>query len=384
MSEAQESQVVSTGDRAVEVSITSTDPRFVSTTFAVDGERIEIWFRASVPLFVERSDAVVPLGLLAAMRGRCPLVVPGRVSPRLLANSDQAQDILTAFSDGLHPTTIVADAERAAGSPGRGVGAFFSCGLDSFFTALKHQDQISHLVFVRGFDIIEIESKRGAAALDSARRAAEALGKQLIEIDTNLRDLTERFAPWSLAHGPALGTVALLLQAQLRRVFVASTDTYRHLWPRGSHPLLDPLWGTEILEVVHDGAEANRPQKLAVVARSEVAMRHLRVCTNQSASYNCGRCGRCVRMMVNLRLLDASERCVTFPDALELRLVARMHLADHVRAIVRDSLNLAVDRRDWSLALALTIALRPHPLLAIRHRLGDLRRRRRRRATPLR
>ena len=168
----------------------------------------------------------------------------------------------------------------------------------------------------------------------------------------------------------------LLLQSQLRRVFVPASDSYGTLWSRGSHPLLDPLWGTEMLEIVHDGCEADRPQKMAVVARSDVALQNLRVCNKQHATYNCGDCEKCVRTMVDLRLVDALDRCPTFPDVLDLRRVARMKVPHHVRAFSQENLRLACARRDWALALALAVAIRPRPLLPLRHRLGDLRRRR--------
>ncbi len=359
--------------RAVEVSITTIDPSALAATFTVDGERIEIWFQASVPLFTGGSDAMVPLGLLAAMSAGCPLVVPGHVSPRLLANAGRAQDIMAAFENGLRPTTVVAEPGLTAGAPDRGVGAFFSCGVDSFFTALKHQDEISHLIFVRGFDVFDIESGRGVAARDSARRAAAGMGKELIEIDSNFRDLTQRFVSWNLAHGPVLGAIALLLQSNLRRVYVPASDHYRDLYDRGSHPLLDPLWGTESLEIVHDGCEATRPQKVGRIAGSDVALPNLRVCNRQQAVYNCGRCEKCLRTMIALRLIGALERCPTLPDV-ELRRVARIPVTPSTRAYVRENLELAWARRDWKMVSLHLLLLRRRPLKAVRHQLGNLRR----------
>ena len=66
----------------------------------VDGERFPIWYRSSVPLSFDRCDALVPIGLLAAMRARTSLRLPGPVSARLLANLEDVQDILGAFSRG--------------------------------------------------------------------------------------------------------------------------------------------------------------------------------------------------------------------------------------------------------------------------------------------
>ena len=73
-----------------------------------------------------------------------------------------------------------------------------------------------------------------------------------------------------------------------------------------SHPALDPLWSTEAVEVVHDGAETRRVDKVAALAASPLALRYLRVCwENRGGAYNCGRCGKCMRTMVDLDLAGA-------------------------------------------------------------------------------
>jgi hypothetical protein len=362
--------------RTVQVALDRPDPNTLQASFTIGNDAFDVWFRASVPVFGERADAVVPLGLLGAMHAGVPLAVPTPVSPVLLANAPQAQDILAAFSNHeLTPTPIIAEPAKEVGTRATGVGAFFSGGVDSFFTALKHDHEISHLVFVRGYDIFDAQSKRGVSALESARRAAGSLGKQLIEVETNLRVVTEPFAPWSIAHGPALGAVALLLQSQLRRILIPSSYTYRNLFPWGSHPLLDPLWGTESLEVAHDGTEATRTEKALLVAASDAALQELRVCNKQWATYNCGICEKCLRTMMNLRLVGALDRCPTLPHTLDLRRVARLRLSDeHTWAYCRENLALARTQRDWPVVLALAATRRPHPMLAARHRLGDLRR----------
>ena len=101
---------------------------------------------------------------------------------------------------------------------------------------------------------------------------AEALGKQLIEIETNVRDVCRHFGTRTTAWGPALACAALLLQDRLDRILVGATDTYATLIPWGTHPLLDPLFGTEALEIVHDGCEATRVEKLERIAALQVAL----------------------------------------------------------------------------------------------------------------
>ena len=111
-----------------------------------------------------------------------------------------------------------------------------------------------------------------------------------------------------------LASVGLLFQARFRTILISAAHTYADLGPWGSHPLLDPLWSTELTEFVHHGAHATRVDKCRVLANSEVAMRHLRVCwENREGRYNCGECEKCLRTMVNLAAVGALGRCTTLP-----------------------------------------------------------------------
>jgi hypothetical protein len=366
----------------VELAIADATSERVCVAGAVGPRRFDIRFRASTPLFVGRSDALVPLGLLAAMRTGMRLVIPGTVSSRLLEHAGTAQDLLESFSGGaLARTEIVAEPASVVDFAPRGVGAFFSGGVDSFYTLLQHQAEITHLIFVRGLENAEPGSRRDRAATDAAHEIARVFDKELIDIETNLRVFTEPFAQWTLAFGSVLGALALLLQSKLTRIYVAAGSTYETLGPWGSHPLLDPLWGTEALEIVHDGCEATRGAKVARIASSRPALEHLRVCTRQHATYNCGVCEKCVRTMVNLRVSGALGQCPTLPDTVDLRRVASQRLSSNpVTTFARESFEEALRARDWRLALALRASLRPHPVRAARHRLGRLRRALRRRA----
>jgi hypothetical protein len=354
----------------VEVALAADDQ--VDLALRVGAQPFTIWFRSSVPLFGARADALIPLGLLPAMHLRAPLVVSGTVAPRLLERVGKAQEILAAFSHGeLTPTQVVARPAPVVATAATGVGAFFSGGVDSFYTALKHERDLTHLVFMSGFDIFDVGSRRGIASLESARAAAGDLGLDLVEIETNVHDLTDGFVSWGVAGGPVLATVALLLQSQLRRVLVPAGQAYRDLFPLSTHPLLDPLWGTEALEIVHDGCEATRVEKVTRIAQSDTVLRNLRVCNKQFARFNCGRCEKCVRTMLSLQFAGALERCATFPNRIGLRQVARVRpTGDPGRANWREPRARARAVKDWPMLLAMNWACRPRPFLALRRRVG--------------
>jgi hypothetical protein len=118
---------------------------------------------------------------------------------------------------------------------------------------------------------------------------------------------------WTLHQGSALISTGLALSPLLKKCVVAGRPL-EPTRPSGSHPLLDPLWSTETLEVVHDGTEAERTEKIASrIARSKLALRTLRVCFEvENQPKNCGRCGKCLQTMMCLHVAGALEACSTF------------------------------------------------------------------------
>jgi hypothetical protein len=144
----------------------------------------------------------------------------------------------------------------------------------------------------------------------------------------------------------------MLLSGQLKTMYLPATHTYAELFPCGSHPLLDPLWSTETLEIVHDGCEATRVEKVARIAQSGAALRYLRVCwENRDGAYNCGRCEKCLRTMISLRVAGALDRCATFDRPLDYGALSRLKLDAYKRPYFQENLE-AVERGHQDPALA--------------------------------
>jgi len=174
------------------------------------------------------------------------------------------------------------------------------------------------LIFVHGFDITLANRSLRAQASRAAREVARELGKNLIEVETNLRSFSDSLVNWDQYHGSALASVGLLFQHLFGEVLIPASATYADLYALGSHPLLDPLWSTDITRFEHDGCEASRVDKSAYISNSETAMRLLRVCwSNPSSAYNCGRCEKCRWTMLNLHAAGALGRCRTLPKTLD-------------------------------------------------------------------
>jgi len=314
----------------------------IAATIEIEGERHEVWFRASQGPLASGPEPFLAATLVPAMRAGGPLEIPTAVSPKLLDSTDKIQEIFHCWYPDYKKIPIDAPGKPGGAPPdGRGVGCFFSGGVDSYYSVLRHQEEITTLILVHGFDI-ELENvalrQRVTAMI---REAAERLGKHLIEIETNLRDFCDAYANWPTHQfGAALAAVAMMLAPQLRKVYFPASLSYRDLTPCGSHPLIDPLWSTEEMEVILDGLAVTRLQKVARVASSEVAMKSLRVCwENPEGAYNCCKCEKCLRTMIELQIHDALHKCTAFDHPLDLRRIARIDVTDKYHKIfVEESL----------------------------------------------
>ena len=301
------------------------DGHTVSATIrAGDGPRTVRWVLPG-PAGDHADDAVLVSALLPALAAGTALTVVRPVSRRLLAGVSTIQDVFETWSRDKERTrgweprfrrvpvhaTVRPD---AAAVSGRGAAAFFTGGVDSFYSAVQRRTELTGLVFVHGFDVALADTALRARVASDLHRAAAALGLPLFEVETNVRDLSDPSVQWLDYHGAALAAVALLLAPWFQTVYVPATMTYATLDPLGSHPLVDPLWSTDDVELVHDGCEANRLEKLRAIARCDAARSFLRVCPkNWGGAYNCGRCEKCLRTMVAVRLLDDPRPFVSLP-----------------------------------------------------------------------
>jgi uncharacterized SAM-binding protein YcdF (DUF218 family) len=307
----------------------------VSATIDVAGrpERTLRW-RLSTPPPTVSGDVLLPALLPLAMRTGERLRLDAPVSPRLLCSSHRAQELVLGWDAEVRarvrtrrPPQQRVDidaATRSIGTRRPGAAAFFTAGVDSFHTALAHLDELDALVYVHGFDVGLDQRGLRSRVIRGVRNAAEQLGKPLVEVECDLRDVSDRIIGWDAYNGAALAGVAHLLSPWFGTLHIPATLTLRRLVPLGSHPELDPLWSSEEMVVHHDGADTERLDKLRRVAEHPAAAASLRVCwENRDGAYNCGRCEKCMRTMVGLAALGKLGDFETFPP-FEVRHVNRV------------------------------------------------------------
>ncbi|HEU4585069.1 MAG TPA: hypothetical protein VFR95_04930 [Gemmatimonadaceae bacterium] len=284
-----------------------------------------------------------------------PLEILPPISGRLYRALDTIQTIITQWWPEFRRIEVsAAPIDEVPGARSRTSASFFSGGVDSFYTCLKHtgasgsiqSPPLTHLVCMEGVEHPLEECTQAHALRDEVRRIAEHYELEVVFGRTNIRSAVP--VPWGMYyHGAGLASIGHSLAAGFSRTLIPSTHSFRHLFPWGSHPLLDPLWSTEQTEVVHDGSEAMRVEKTALVASDAFALEHLRVCTRNGAGPgNCGRCTKCLRTMVTLQALGELSRAKSFPaGGLPVDFSRRLPLAqENDRAFVEEIVSYLEER----------------------------------------
>jgi predicted PP-loop superfamily ATPase len=334
--------------------------REINVDFLVNNKSYKIFFRSyREPILTGNYEAFVATGLLPAMKvGTNQLIAKGEISAKFLSNLSTIQDIYCVWNPAFHRVDVenIKSVSKPAATEPR-VGTFFSGGVDSFYTFLKRQSEITDLILVHGLDMQLQDRTLREKTSEKLREVAANFGKNLIEIETNIRELLNRYVDWrDFGHGATLAAIGHLLFPHFQRIFIPASHTYAELFPCGTHLVLDPLWSSESLEFVHDGCEATRVEKIALIAKYDIALQSLRVCwRNPNSSYNCGRCEKCLMTMVALKANNALSRCTTFEETLNIKHISKL-ISDNAntRPFIQENLQaLRTNKTDLQLEKAL-------------------------------
>jgi hypothetical protein len=294
-----------------------------------DGDVVgkEIWFRITgvpKPSDAAFAEASLALGLIPAMKLGEPLRVAGSAFPGLRRNISRFQEVFHCWYKEYTEIPVEVNFDRLSGpAMGSGVGLYFSGGVDSIYSLIRHREEITHLIFVHGCDIRLDQIEFRKLVSQRLRESSIFFGKQLVEIETNLLEFSDEYGHWGFHyHGSALAGIAMLLCGVISKVYIASSGAWDDLARWGSHQVTDDLWGHPLLEVAHDGADLHRTEKILFLAQQPEICDHFRVCwENVREAYNCGKCEKCLRTMVALEIAGVLRQCRAFPP-MDLRLIA--------------------------------------------------------------
>ena len=299
------------------------------TFFGVEEEQID-----------DTADAFAAACLIKSMRVNEPLEITSPISNRLHVMLPRIRDIYHTWWPALFKRVPIRTTPRSElpAAPQKTTATFFSGGVDSFYSLLKHHEEgaaagrpLTHLVFMRGVET-PIETTKGVEDSEEwVRRVADELGVKAIFGITNVR--THVMSNWEkYDHGSALASIGLCLSPVIGHMCIPSAFSYGHQVPHGSSPLVDEMFSSDRMFIFHDGSEVTRAEKVASIIRwnKELGLLYLRVCLgNFGGAYNCGRCRKCVRTAIPLKVLGVLSDAETFmrkDDAHWEAILAKDHL----------------------------------------------------------
>jgi len=273
------------------------------------------------------ADAMLPIGLMLSMASNQDLDLVAPVSRKLLSSSGTVQDVFHSwYPKKLQHIQVHASARDHSPEQEDGLTlSTFTAGVDAFYTLDKHFAEISSLLYVYGFDTPLKDKELRARMSHHLNEAADHAEKTLIEGVCNARRFLNPHMSWSkISHGATISSFALLLSAHHERFYFPASYSYADLYPWGSHPLVDPLWSTEYLTIIHDGAEASRVEKTRKIAHNRSAQKHLRICFKKEGNYNCGNCSKCLRTKMALELEGQLSKFETLDHEIDLGELKRL------------------------------------------------------------
>ena len=324
----------------------------------VNGGGFAVWFRlpsdcGPVPIW---GDPFLVGFLIPCMYTGESIRVVAPVSRKLLAAIPTIQRQFLSWYPDLTKIDIAADDTHSGYRSDRPVtrGAFFSAGVDSLYTLIKHHQDIDYLLLIHGFENPLRASRRLAATLDLVKAYGKAYNKKWLTVYTNLRAMADQnLAPWGRRSkkiffgdyymGSMLAAVGLSMQNRFQEIFIAASHRHDAQVPYSSHRLVDFLWSTENLTFHHDGCEASRLEKIREIGTQHPeTLGNLQVCeSNLDGEINCCCCDKCLRTMLGLELYGLLDRCGTFPLPLSYKKIVRLANLKRWRRDYEELLDLA-------------------------------------------
>ena len=306
-------------------------------------------------------DAFVLIPLYIAMYYKQDLHIHGSVSKKLYKNvTNNLWRILCDFSDDLSRVNFTVDGFKIADGNPNIIGTGLSCGVDSLSTVYDRyvkEDDLDYRVNALFFmdtgwngDFLQKQSMDLCLERYNAnKKAADELGLPLHLVISNFHAFTYKlyygvsmqmgyFANYSCVMG---------LQRGINKYYTSNCFSYNQMLKFGlkrkgadfsefSEPYSVPLIQTEQLELVTDGCQYERTQKIERLSEWEIAQKYMSPCSCRSYdsdvrhAVNCSSCRKCMQVMMTLDAIGKLDKFTGIFDVNEYRKHLRYEKANAV------------------------------------------------------
>lgn len=287
----------------------------------------EIDKKFSYMLADDTYDAFVLVPLYLAMLHKQDLHIRGKISAKLYQNIKwYVQKIWCDFYDELSPITFTVDGFiPPLKKRGKLIGTGISCGVDSLSTLYDHfvretdsNFRINALFYFNcgifgefgDSQWLELTLNRN----EPGKRAAKDLGLPCYYLNSNLHAF-RKLIDMNKLNFIAVYSCALSLGNAVSRYYVSNGFSYNEIKDFNHHlhnkdmagfceSYLVPLIQTERTELIIDGCQYRRVDKLKNIVDWDIAKKYLNVCWRYTPDgSNCGMCGKCLRTLLPLEIM---------------------------------------------------------------------------------
>lgn len=215
-------------------------------------------------------------------------------------------------------------------------GLFFSSGVDSLSSFIRHIDKTPTLISIWGADVPLSEPVFWDQVKSRIENFAKENGVKNHFIKTNGREIVNdhiladeygiKDGWWGeVSHGMFFCGICapLTMLERIETIFIASSfSENNHKEPWGSHPSIDNEICWANTKIIHDAYELGRQEKIKYVLKeNQEYLKYMRVCHSQFSKLNCGSCEKCLRTITCLVLEDIDPNQCNFdvgPSILDL------------------------------------------------------------------
>jgi hypothetical protein len=338
-----------------------------------------------------RMDGFLVGMLFPAMQYGEDIHLYGCVSHKLLFNiNNYVIPLLSAFSPSSKRIKVTADETSSERYDAKGVGTGFSAGVDSFcviYDRLELENspdyKINSFLFlnVGSHGWGESEEKQAYARrkfikrYDYLQAFPKELGLAFIPLDSNLH----KFHPWGHLKTDTLTSTAgiLIMQGWFKRYYYGTAgfsysdqitygDKFREVSVADCcDPMIAPLLATESLDLILDGMQYKRNDKLSHIIEYPPVKKFLNVCVGVQESHeNCSVCGKCSR---TLMALDALGKIEEFSHLFNINKYRKKSQLRYTSAQVLRQKNDPFARANIQLALSRGLSIPSIPIAKLIH-----------------
>lgn len=326
---------------APEIASTATGTTVSASITRPGVEPIRIWFDLPIDTVSpeQASDAFFVIGHRIALAHGASLAMTSPVSQRLVVGAGSLADIFTLWWPDRDiagsQLQVTVRQDDPALPPARGLATCFSGGVDSMYSLLNPPRELTHAVFVHGFDISLTRDTFHSKVSARLNQLADETGVIMLQPTSNVRDLVDDHTTWGYhLHGAAIAGVGILLAGVVDELLLPSSGSSLHIGTRnGSHHATDRLLSTDYLTVTHHGTGVSRIDKTALIAQNPSALRTTRPCYRSYSAYNCGECMKCIRTSLDMEVIGCRKLVKRNFKVWHTRkeLLAGLHVDNHVQ-----------------------------------------------------